>query len=80
MTMILMGDPSLYSPLIGDPQIQRPLVHGFTVGPTPNPFYLLSIILFIKKDFPVLYIPTTEMTPIGPGIAFMISKASLFMA
>jgi len=48
MTIILIGDPSFYSPLIGDPQIQRPLVHGFTVGPTPKPFYLLRIILFIK--------------------------------
>lgn len=48
MTMILIGDPSLYSPLIGEPQIQSPLVQGLTVGPTPNPFYLLSIILFIK--------------------------------
>ena len=48
ITKILISDPSYYFPLIGAPHIQRPLVQGFTVGPTPKPFYLFSIILLIR--------------------------------
>jgi len=40
-------------------------VHGFIVGPTPNPFYsfLSSNILFKRNDFPVLYFPATAIIP-----------------
>jgi hypothetical protein len=57
-------------------------VHGFTVGPTPNPEVpsdLFNNILFSKYDFPVLYRPATVITPIGYGICFMISTASSLM-
>lgn len=52
------------------------LVHGLTVGPTPNPDDLFSSILFNKYDLPVLYIPATATTPKGPGRALMNSRAS----
>ena len=44
-------------------QIHNPFVHGFTVGPTLNPFCLFNNILFIKYDLPVRYIPATDITP-----------------
>lgn len=41
-------------------------VHGFIVGPTPNPLLsvLLRMILFNKKDLPVRYLPATAIIPI----------------
>lgn len=43
---------------------QSPLVHGFIVGPTPNPPYLvLMSTRFSKNDFPVRYLPATAITP-----------------
>ena len=48
ITIMFMGVPSCCCPFMGVPQIQSPLVHGFTVGPTPKPFYLSSIILFMR--------------------------------
>jgi len=77
ITIMFRGVPSACWPIIGDPQIQRPFVQGFTVGPTPNPFCRSKIMRFIRYDFPVLYIPTTDITPIGAFIAFTISIASL---
>jgi len=71
----LIGVPSAYYPIKGLPQIHKPLVHGFIVLPTPKPVYLFNSILFIKYDFPVLYIPTTDITAIGPGIDFTKSMA-----
>jgi hypothetical protein len=52
-------------------------VHGFTDEPTLNPYYLSRITRFIKKLFPVRYIPTTETTPIGAGTALRSSTAKL---
>jgi len=72
MTNTLIWVPSYFFPSIGVPHIQSPLVQGLTVGPTPKPFYLLSIILFIRYDFPVLYIPTIDTTPKGPSINLII--------
>jgi len=46
------------------------------VGPTPNPPCRLSSILFNKYDFPVLYIPATEIMPNGPESYFRKSQAS----
>ena len=48
ITSIFIGVPSYFYPYIGDPHIQSPLVQGFTEGPTPKPFYLLSIMRLIK--------------------------------
>ena len=56
---------------MGVPQHHKPLVHGLTVGPTPNPLLLLRIILLRRYDLPVLYSPATETTPIGPGTDLM---------
>jgi len=53
-------------------------VQGLTVGPMPKPLGLFKIILFNKKDFPVLYNPATDTTPIGPYIDFKNSIASSF--
>lgn len=42
----------------------NPLVQGLIVGPTLNPFPSTSNnTLFKKKLFPVLYLPTTHITP-----------------
>ncbi len=54
-------------------------MHGLTVGPTPKPFERFKSIRFNKYDFPVLYIPATDTTPIGPGTDDINSKASSFM-
>jgi hypothetical protein len=78
MTIMLTPEPSSICPLTGAPQIQSPFVQGFTVGPTPNPFCCPRIIRFIRYDFPVRYNPTTDITAIGAGIAFIISNASPF--
>jgi hypothetical protein len=51
-------------------------VHGFTVGPTPNPLDLFRSILFKRYDLPVLYNPATVITPIGCGTDLMNSAAS----
>ena len=60
--------PSAVVPFNGVPQHHNPLVHGFTVGPTPNPLLLFSSILLSKYDFPVRYKPATDTTEIGPLI------------
>ena len=62
------------SPYIGFDHIHNPFVQGFTVGPTVNPFCLLSNILFIKYDFPVRYIPATDITPNSPLNDFITSS------
>jgi len=52
-------------------------VHGFIVGPTPNPACnLLSITQFRRKDFPVQYFPATPITPTFSLIDFKNSTAS----
>lgn len=61
----LIFSPCGVVPLIGVPQHHSPLVHALMVDPTPNPLLLLSSILFNKYDFPVLYNPATETTPMG---------------
>ncbi len=66
--MTLIGYPSAVLPVIVLPQHQSPFVHGLTVGPTPNPLLRFSSILLRRYDFPVLYIPATDMTAIGPLI------------
>lgn len=71
MIMTLIDSPSAVLPMTVLPQHHRPLVHGFTVGPTPKPLLRFKSILFSKYDFPVLYIPATEMTAIGPLILLM---------
>ena len=48
------------------PHTQIPLVLAFVVGPTANPDGQFSIILFRRNDFPVLYIPATEITATFP--------------
>ena len=58
--------PLLSSPKIGFDHIHNPFVHGFIVGPTLKPFCLFNNIRFIKYDFPVRYIPATEITPKFP--------------
>lgn len=55
-------------------------MHGLIEGPTPNPDERSSNILLRRYDFPVLYIPATEMTPMGPLILLRKSMASGFMA
>jgi hypothetical protein len=52
-------------PFIGVPQHHSPFVHALIVEPTPNPLLLFRSILFNKYDFPVLYKPATDTTPIG---------------
>lgn len=66
--MTLIGSPSAVLPVIVLPQHQSPLVHGLTVGPTPNPLLRLSSMRLRRYDFPVRYIPATDMTAIGPLI------------
>ena len=66
--------PLLESIIIGLDHIHNPFVHGFTVGPTLNPFCLFNNILFIKYDLPVRYIPATEMTPNSDLNDFMTSS------
>jgi hypothetical protein len=56
------------TPFIGEAQHHNPFVQGFTVGPTPKPLDRFRSILLSKYDFPVRYIPATDITPIGPGI------------
>jgi hypothetical protein len=43
----------------------KPFVHELIVGDTLNAFDLPSIILFKKRLFPVLYLPTIVNTAIG---------------
>jgi len=62
----LIDFPSLVVPIRGFPQHHKPFVQAITVFPTPKPFYLLSKILLRRYDFPVLYRPATDITPIGP--------------
>ena len=66
MMIILIGSPSGDCPLRGVPQTQRPLVQALIVDPTPNPLDLFNNILLRRYDFPVLYNPATEITPMGP--------------
>jgi len=79
ITIIFMSVPSYDVHYNGVPHIHNPLVHGFIEFPTPNPFYLFKISLFIKYDFPVLYNPTTEIILIGCLIFLIISIASLLI-
>lgn len=66
-----MDSPYTVFPRIVLPQHQSPLVQGLTVGPTPKPLLLFNSIRLSRYDFPVLYIPATEITPIGPCILLM---------
>lgn len=75
MTNILIGKPYGVNPDKGVFQIQSPFVQGLTVGPIPNPSWRLSKTLLSKNDFPVRYIPATEITPIGWGTFFKNSQA-----
>jgi hypothetical protein len=50
----------------GFPHTQIPLVFALVVGPTANPEDELRIILLRRNDFPVLYIPATEITATFP--------------
>ena len=79
ITRIEQFSPSAVYPRSGLPQIQSPLVQGFTVGPTPKPSDLFNSIRLRRYDFPVLYIPATATTPMGAGMAQMISNASSFI-
>jgi len=54
-------------------------VHGLILGPTPKPFALSKIILLSRYDFPVLYKPATEMTPMFPLMEFKKVIASSLM-
>jgi len=74
--MTLIGSPSTVFPGIVLPQHHSPLVHGFTVGPTPNPLVLFKSIRLSKYDLPVLYMPATEITAIGPEILLMKFRPS----
>jgi hypothetical protein len=47
-----------------------------TVGPTANPFLILSKIVFKRNDLPVLYIPATDIIANLPSIPENKSKAS----
>ena len=47
-----------------------PFVQALIVGATPKPFSLLRMTLFNKYDLPVLYIPATPNTTMGPSTAF----------
>lgn len=67
---MLTDFPSDVVPTSGLPQHHKPFVHATTVFPTPNPFDLLSRILLSKYDFPVLYKPATDITPMGPDMLF----------
>ena len=53
-------------------------VQGLIVGPTPKPWCsdLPKMILFNKKDLPVLYLPATAMIPIFSFKFLNISIAS----
>ena len=53
-------------------------VHGLIVGPTPNPLssVLFRIMRLRRKDFPVLYLPATAMTPILSLMLLNSSAAS----
>lgn len=76
ITIMLIVSPYVVTPFIGDPQHHKPFVHGFTVGPTPKPLDRFKSIRLSKYDFPVRYIPATDITPIGPGIDRMKFIAS----
>ena len=59
-------------------------MHGFIVGATANPSFLISLLfiitLFNKNDFPVLYLPTKLIIPILLFSVFdIIFFASLFI-
>lgn len=75
---MLIISPSGVYPFIGVPHTHNPFVHALMVGPTLNPDYLFSNILFNKYDFPVLYKPATVITPIGAGTVFIKFDASSF--
>ena len=64
---------------MGADQIQRPFVHGFTVGPTLNPASFEAAApasWFRMKLLPCLARPHTESTPTGPFTARRQSSAS----
>lgn len=52
----------------GFPHTQIPFVLGLVVGPTANPVFCLSKIVFKRYDLPVRYTPATEITAILPSI------------
>ena len=64
ITRISISSCSGFSALTVLFQIHNPFVHGFIVGPTLNPFltFFNKTRLTIKL-FPVLYLPTIEITP-----------------
>ena len=70
MSIKYTGNSSLFSFFIikGFDQSHIPFVHGFIVGATANPSFLISLLfiitLFNKNDFPVLYFPTKLIIPI----------------
>ena len=58
-----------YLELINLFHIHIPFVHGSIVGPTLKPEFPIFFLKFnktefIKNDFPVLYLPTIDITPI----------------
>ena len=55
-------------------------MQGLMVGPTPKPPDLLRSILFNRYDLPVLYIPATDIIPIGEFNYFKKSPASSFIS
>ena len=62
-TSIFIFSP-LYSLSMVSLHIQRPLVQGLMVGPTPKPEdFLLRMTRFKRKDLPVRYFPATAITP-----------------
>jgi len=86
-----MGSPSGVCPVNGAVHNQIPyyfenivgkyvtLVQGLILGPTPKPEDLSSKTRFKRYDFPVLYIPATEITPIFPLMELRKSIASLLI-
>jgi len=65
MIITLIFYPSGVVPFIGVPQHHKPFVQALIVDPTPKPLFLFNNIRFNKYDFPVLYKPATDTTPIG---------------
>jgi len=60
--------------------IHNPLVHGLIVLPTPNAYLSYNRILFSRNDFPVLYLPTTQITANGSSIDFSNDSLSLLIS
>jgi len=49
-------------------------VQALMVDPTLKDFFLFKMQLFIKKDFPVLYFPTTVAIPRGLSLGSSLKK------